>query len=119
MELRHRLLYAVSSNVDLILYGCEAWTLPQTLMDKTGSCEMWLLRLMGKISWEQKTKTADVLKDLKTEKNTSKHNKSKETQNIWATANAEIQLSKNILEGKKEGREDHEAGHGLSGAITS
>ena len=40
----------------------------KALMDKIEACEMWLLRRMGKISWKQKMKNEDVLKNLRTEK---------------------------------------------------
>ena len=66
MNLRHRLLVCYVFSV--ILYGCETWTLTKALIDKLEACEMWFLRRMGKISWKQKIRNEDVLKQLETKK---------------------------------------------------
>ena len=101
MKLRHRLLVCYVFSV--ILYGCETWTLTKALMDKIEACEMWFLRRMGKISWKQKMKNEDVLKNLETEKtllNTIKERKLK----FFGHIKRHDSIMKNILEGKMEGR---------------
>ena len=37
-------------------------------MDKIEACEMWFLRRLGKISWKQKLKNEEVLKQEETKK---------------------------------------------------
>ena len=101
MNLRHRLL--VCYVFSIILYGCETWTLTKALMDKIEACEMWFLRRMGKISWKQKLKNEEVLKQLDTKKsllNTIKERKLK----FFGHTKRHNSIMKNILEGKLEGK---------------
>ena len=72
----------------------------------------------GEISWKQKMKNEDVLKSLKLEKTLLYIIKASKLKFSSYTKRYDS-IMKNILEGKMEGREDHEAGHGLSGATTA
>ena len=101
MNLRHRLLVCYVFSV--ILYGCETWTLTKALIDKLEACEMWFLRRMGKISWKQKIRNEDVLKQLEIKKSllsTIKERKLK----FFGHTKRHDSIMKNILEGKLQGK---------------
>ena len=60
MEVRLRLLkYYVWS---ILLYGCEAWTISKRMQEKLEATEMWFLRRMLRISWNDKITNAAVLR---------------------------------------------------------
>ena len=64
LPLRHRMLQCYVFSV--FLYGAETWTLGKDLCKKVESFEMWCLRRMGKISWQDRLTNKQVCKLLRT-----------------------------------------------------
>ena len=42
------------------LYGCETWTISETMKERLRAVEMWFLRRMLKISWTEKKSNLEV-----------------------------------------------------------
>ncbi len=45
----------------VLLYGCECWTISQTMQDRLEAMEMWCLRRMMRIPWTKKMRNDTVL----------------------------------------------------------
>ena len=45
------------------IYGGETWTLRKAEIDKLQALEMWIWRRLENISWEQKIRNEEVLKE--------------------------------------------------------
>ena len=55
---RLRVLYCYVWSV--LLYGCETWTISETMKERLRAVEMWFLRRMLKISWTEKKSNLEV-----------------------------------------------------------
>ena len=51
-----------------MMYGCETWTISETMKKQLDAAEMWLLRWMMKISWIKKVTNENVLTGAQTER---------------------------------------------------
>ena len=59
MDTKYRILKAYVWSV--LLYGCECWTITNSLKKKLEATEMWFLRRILKISWTEKKSNQEVL----------------------------------------------------------
>ena len=50
------------------MYGCETWTISETMKKQLEAAEMWFLRRMMKISWTKKITNEEVLRRAQTER---------------------------------------------------
>ena len=66
IELRSRLTKC--SIWSTLLYGAETWTLTKVTSDKLEAFEMWLYRIMLRISWKEHTINEEVLNKMKTKR---------------------------------------------------
>ena len=87
----------------ILLYGCETWTLTKVLCDRLEACEMYFLRRMGKISWQQKVTNEQVLKKFGTKRKLLDTIKSRKM-SFFGHIKRHNTIIKDILEGKVEGR---------------
>ena len=62
MEVRRRVIQCYIEPV--LLYGCEAWTVTKGLQKRLEACEMWFHRRMLKLSWTEKKRNEEVLKEV-------------------------------------------------------
>ena len=51
-----------------LLYGCESWTISQTMEKKIMAAEMWFLRRMMRIKWTDRITNKEVLRRAHTER---------------------------------------------------
>ena len=49
------------------MYGCEMWTISETMKKQLEAAEMWFLRRMMKISWTKKITNENILRRAQTE----------------------------------------------------
>jgi hypothetical protein len=62
-ELKKKIIKTVVCSVSL--YGCETWTLRKVNVRLMEVLEMWFGRRMEKVSWTEKKKNEEVLRDVR------------------------------------------------------
>ena len=62
MEVRRKVIQFYIEPV--LFYGCEAWTVTKDLQKRLEACEMWFHRRMLKLSWTEKRRNEEVLKEV-------------------------------------------------------
>ncbi|GFO14783.1 UDP-glucuronosyltransferase 2a1-like [Plakobranchus ocellatus] len=63
IETRKRALQCYIEPVDVLMYGCEAWTISKQIQNKLEATEMWFLRRMLRIAWIAKKTNERVLNE--------------------------------------------------------
>jgi hypothetical protein len=100
-ELKKKIIKTVVWSV--ALYGCETWALRKVDFRRLEALEMWLWRRMEKISWTEKKKNEDVLKDIGEDRvlvKTIVKRKKKWLGHMLRSGG----LVKDVLEGRMEGK---------------
>ena len=59
MDTKYRILRTYVWSI--LLYGCESWTITNSITKKLEATEMWFFRRILKISWTEKKSNQEVL----------------------------------------------------------
>jgi len=100
-ELKKKIIKTVVWSV--ALYGCETWALRKMDVRRLEALEMWLWRRMEKVSWTEKKKNEEVLRDVGEERILMKTITKRKKNWIGHILRSEG-LVKDVLEGRMEGK---------------
>ena len=100
MKTKIRVLKAYVWSV--LLYGCECWNISTVLRKKLEATEMWFLRRMLRISWEEKRTNESVLEEAGVERSLMKTIRKRQLQ-FLGHINRHKELEHLALTGKIEG----------------
>ena len=67
----------------IFIYGCESWTLSKVLEAKIEAFEMWCLRRIGNIRWNDRVTNDSVLQKLNTKRQLLQSIQKRKTKYIW------------------------------------
>ena len=87
------------------MYGCEAWTISETMKKQLKAAEMWFLRRMMKISWIKKVTNEKVLRKAQTERQVMKQIVKRQYSflgHILGKGGIEYQVVAGKVEGKRD-----------------
>ena len=100
---QHRLEQDGGKNV--MIYGCEAWTLRKNDEKRLEAAEMWCYRRLLRVTWKDKRTNDSVLTELSVEKQILKEINGRRLRYLGhASRNTKTDLMKTVLQGKTEGK---------------
>ena len=88
-----------------MIYGCETWTISETMKKQLEAAEMWFLRRMMKISWTKKITNEEVLRRAQTERQIMKQIVKRQCSflgHVLRKRGIEYQVATGKVEGKRD-----------------
>ena len=89
----------------VLLYGCECWTVSNSMRKKLEAAEMWFLRRLMRISWTERKTNEEVLQLAGTKRSLMKAIRKRQLRFV-GHINRKNELEKVVLCGKIAGRRD-------------
>ena len=102
MDTKYRILRTYVWSI--LLYGCESWTITNSITKKLEATEMWFFRRILKISWTEKKSNQEVLEMANKERSLMKTIR-KDKWNLWAMYTEKAEWNNSVWQGRSRVKE--------------